>query len=158
MPCYNQSSTHYFDYSMNFKKYFLLYTLIPLALLSIASSYYRFMVAEDYLVEYEGDCDPLKNSCFIGCEDESCTFPYYYNIVTKNASALVAQCGPDITNCESAQICLSIDEKDCSISYCDPTDSDTECDEIEASSSFEIEEMDQTSNSPESEQVSISNI
>lgn len=115
---------------MNFKKYFLLYTLIPLAVLSVASSYYRFMVTEEYLVEYEGDCDPEENNCFVGCEDDACSSEYYYSLVTKNASHLIAQCGNDISDCESAHICLAENSEECSISYCDPEQGGSNCETI----------------------------
>lgn len=116
---------------MNFKKYFLLYTLVPLALLSVASSYYRFMVMEDYVVEYEGDCDPAENVCFIGCEDDTCLVKYHYSMITKNASHLVAQCGRDISSCEAAHVCLAEDGEECSISYCDPEEDGDTCETIE---------------------------
>lgn len=111
---------------MHFKKYFLLYTLIPLLVLSAATSYYRFMVIHDYTAEYEGNCNPETNSCFIGCEDDECTNEYYYKIMSKNASDLIEQCGTNITECEFAHICLPKNDESCTISYCDPIDGE-EC-------------------------------
>lgn len=116
---------------MHFKKYFLLYTLIPLLILSTAASYFRFMVIHDYTVEYEGSCEPEGSSCFIGCGDEECKVEYYYTIVTKNASHLFEQCGTDITDCELANICLPEDNEDCNITYCDPLIDPDACETIE---------------------------
>ena len=116
---------------MHFKKYFLLYTIIPLLALSLASSYYRFLVAEDYLVEYEVECNPEKSSCYIGCEDDACLISYHYSIATKKAANLLSQCGPDITNCQSAQECLTTEDEYCSIRYCDPVVGGEDCETIE---------------------------
>lgn len=103
---------------MHFKKYFLLYTIIPLLVVSSLATYHRFMIAHDYVVEYEGNCDPLHSSCYIGCEDDECSSEYYYAIVRKNAAQLLDQCGPDITNCPAAHQCLNENDDGCSITYC----------------------------------------
>ncbi len=138
---------------MNFKKYFLLYTLIPLAILSIASSYYRFIVTEDYLVEYEEECNPEVNSCFIGCKDDDCSAEYYYCLVTKHASQLMTQCGPDITDCESAQVCLPGEKGDCSVTFCDiETDGDA-CEVIEMGPTYENVEPSEVINNTTSVEI-----
>ena len=95
-----------------------LYILLPVVVLVIALSFYRFIIAADYSVQYEGECDPAAQSCFVGCEDEECTEEYYYSIVEKHAIDLRNQCGPDITGCELAQTCLP-DEVGCTVTYCD---------------------------------------
>lgn len=76
------------------------------------------MVKYDYLIEYEGECDPATQECFIGCEDDACSEEYYYVKVQKYAADLYAECGKDITDCESANTCLA-DDRECSIIYCD---------------------------------------
>jgi hypothetical protein len=102
---------------MHFRQHFFLYILVPLVVLMAIASYYRFMVAHDYVVEYEGDCDPVTQNCFVGCDDDECTEEYYYSRVQKYAADVNRECGPDITDCESAMICLP-DERSCSITYC----------------------------------------
>lgn len=102
---------------MNFSKHPLLYTLFPLCVLAIGFSFFRFMVAGNYMVSYEGECDPATHSCFTGCEDEGCTTVYYYSQVEKSASDVLAQCGPDITDCVEASVCLP-SGMDCSVTYC----------------------------------------
>jgi hypothetical protein len=104
---------------MHFRGHILLYILLPLVLLSAAASFYRFVVTSDYIVEYEGECDPAAESCFEGCEDDECTEPYPYKQMQKYASDLRAACGPDITDCEAASVCLPGDAE-CSVLYCDP--------------------------------------
>jgi len=104
---------------MHIRRHILLYTLLPLMMLSGAASFYRFVVANDYIVEYEGECDPATESCFEGCEDDECTEHYPYKHMSKYASDLRAECGPDITECEMASVCLPGDEA-CSVEYCDP--------------------------------------
>jgi hypothetical protein len=112
---------------MSFKENTLKYILIPLLVMLIASSYVRFILLKDYSVAYEGVCDPAQFSCFIGCEDDECTQPYYYSNVVKYAPDLYEQCGIDITDCEKASVCLAEDDTNCKITYCDPTDGTQEC-------------------------------
>ena len=83
------------------------------------------MVAHDYMVAYEGVCDSSTQSCFVGCNDDACADAYYYAKVQKYAVDLYAQCGKDITGCEAANACLPLNDRKCSITYCDPgTDGD----------------------------------
>lgn len=103
---------------MRFKDHPMLYILVPLGVIAISFSFYRFMVAGTYIVEYEGDCDPATQSCFFACEDEECSSVYYHSWMQKNNADLFTQCGPDITDCEAAFTCLSTD-RHCTIEYCD---------------------------------------
>ena len=103
---------------MSFPKHPLTYILVPLCVLVIAASFYTFIVSNDYIVEYEGMCDPATNSCFSACEDEECTAVYYHSWVQKQNSDVYAECGPDITDCDAAGVCLPTDQN-CSIKYCD---------------------------------------
>lgn len=101
-------------------KHFFLYTLLVLVSATVAASYFRFMIYHDYIVEYEGICDPLIETCFIGCEDEECTEEYYYSIMTKYVPDLYNKCGNDITDCDEANKCLD-EDRNCSIVFCEPT-------------------------------------
>jgi hypothetical protein len=86
------------------------------------------MVLNDYVVAYEGDCDPYTESCFVGCEDDECTEEYYYTLIEKYAPNVKAQCGTDITECDAAYECLPEDGGRCQITYCDPdVDGDETC-------------------------------
>lgn len=93
---------------------------MPLVILVAIISYVRFVVAQDYFVTYEGECDPYTQSCYIGCEDDECISEYYYSIIEKYVPDLYEQCGPDITNCAEANVCLPSDGDDCRITFCDP--------------------------------------
>ncbi len=110
---------------MDFRRHFLLYAVLLLIVLAAGYSYYRFMVADDYVVEYEVDCDPATQACFTGCDDDECTSTYAYALMQKRAPDIERECGVDITDCEAAQSCLEGDTG-CSVSYCDP-ESDGEC-------------------------------
>lgn len=103
---------------MNFKKHPLVYILLPLCVLSLASSFYRFFVTEDYIVEYEAPCDPEMKKCFIG-NDKTTGEQYFYSQGHKQATVLRTECGINIADCELAGICAATD-KDCSITYCTP--------------------------------------
>jgi len=99
-------------------------------------------VLNDYVVAYEGNCDPYTESCFIGCEDDECTEEYYYSMVQKYAPNVKAQCGVDITDCDAAYECLSEDGDQCEITYCDPViDGEDSC-EMLAEADMEDEDME----------------
>lgn len=102
---------------MHFKENILLYTLIPLLILTVAATYYRFMVLHDYTVAYEGECDPHESSCFVECEDDECLNKYYFTKIQRNASALLAICGESIVGCDDSNVC-AVGEKECSVTFC----------------------------------------
>jgi len=89
----------------------------------VVFSYYRFMVKYDYVVGYQGSCDPATGKCFMSCDDDACTKPDYYSEMRKYEPDLYKECGQDITNCDAANVCLPGDRK-CSITYCNDKTSD----------------------------------
>lgn len=97
----------------------LIITMTLLVFLSIFASIYRFGIIEDYIVSYEGDCDPETNSCYFDCEDEACTENYYYTVIERNAAEIHSLCGTDVTECDEAYECQP-DVEFCEISFCDP--------------------------------------
>jgi hypothetical protein len=117
----------------------LSYVLVPTIIVLIFISYFRFVVYRDYIVEYERECNPATEDCFIGCEDDACTEEYYYSLMTKYASDLYSECGADITDCEEAQICLP-DDRECSITYCD---TDVDGDACEAHTQESVQQIDE---------------
>lgn len=109
---------------IHFRDHILFFTLVPLIILISIFSYYRFFISNDYVIKYEAECDPFIADCFVGCEDEECAEEYYYFYVQKYAANLYQQCGEDITDCETASVCLPSESK-CSIIYCNTeTDGD----------------------------------
>ena len=107
------------DIKQKMRNHFFFYILVALVFMAGAFSYYRFMIRQDYMVGYEGVCDPAENKCFVGCDDDACTGEYYYSKMVKYAPDLYKKCGEDITDCESANLCLP-DDRDCSVTYCNP--------------------------------------
>ena len=93
---------------MKFKEHILLYTIVPLIFFSIGASFVRFIILNDYLVSYEGTCDPYTQNCFIGCEDDECAQVYYFNRVQKFAVNLKNQCGENITDCKKQDMFLKL--------------------------------------------------
>jgi len=93
---------------VNFKEHIFFFILASLIIAIGLVSYYRFMVKHDYMVGYEGACDPVIEKCFMGYDGDE---QYFY-------SDLYRECGKDITDCEAASVCLKNDRK-CSITYCD---------------------------------------
>lgn len=139
---------------IHFLKNIFFYFMIVAVVIVGAIAYYRFVVKWDYIVEYEGICDPATNDCFIYCEDDDeC---YYYSIKTKYAPDLYSQCGEDITDCESAEVCFPND-RNCSTTYCDIETDGDDCEmltkeELEAlEAEEEIEEIEELETVEETE-------
>lgn len=125
----NNMGTKYTKLRSNFFSYVLIISIFVVA----GISYSRFMINQDYFVGYEGFCDPSLNSCFVRCEDESCTQKYFYSKVEKYVPILYKECGKDITDCKQANVCASEDKK-CSIVYCiSEIDGEDECSYFEDS-------------------------
>jgi hypothetical protein len=103
---------------IHFRDNILTYFLLLLIIVVGAISYYRFIMVGDYMVGYEGKCDPTTGKCFMSCEDDACTKINYYSEMQKYEPDLYGECGEDITDCEAANVCLPSDRK-CSITYCD---------------------------------------
>jgi len=111
------------------KRNFFGYTILTLTILAVAASYYRFMVLQDYLVSYEGDCDPYTESCYVYCEDEECSEPFYYSIIERNAAEIYARCGADVTTCDAAYACQP-DVDVCTITFCNGATDGDECETL----------------------------
>lgn len=101
------------------KQHFFFITIMTLLLLLLGASYVRFIVLTDYLVTFEGECDPYTESCFEGCEDDECTEVYYYNLIERHATELYERCGSDVLECDEAFECQK-DVNICNITFCDP--------------------------------------
>ena len=67
------------DIKQKIHNHFFLYIIVTLIFIVGIFSYHRFMVRHDYVVGYEGVCDPAINSnkCFEGCDDDACNCEYY---------------------------------------------------------------------------------
>lgn len=101
------------------KTHFFSLSIIVLLLLLLGGSYVRFVVMSDYLITFEGECDPYTESCYEGCEDEACSEIYYYNLIERHAAETFNRCGTgNVLECDAAWECQD-DAEDCSITYCD---------------------------------------
>lgn len=104
---------------MSIIRNFFPYIIVALLILLACGSYYRFMVLNDYIVSYEGECDPYAESCFVGCEDDECSAEYYYSIIERHADEVLKLCGTNVLECEAAFECQENVDL-CAITYCDP--------------------------------------
>lgn len=107
----------------------LTYLFVPLLILMVGTSYFRFVVIKDYLVSYETDCEPSEQSCYVGCDNDDCSEIYHYAIITRQAKTIENLCGVDITDCSAANSCTN-SETSCLIEYCDESEGFYSCDEI----------------------------
>lgn len=101
---------------------------ISLVALAVFATYYRFMVSKDYIVEYQEDCDPMTERCFVwhctpDAEDESerCTGDededtWYYKLSFRKASR-VPLCDPNEDEDCQPMACEE-GEKDCYDVFC----------------------------------------
>lgn len=112
-----------------FRDHILSIILVPLIIIISVFSYYRFMIKHDYVVGYQGVCDPTTGKCFMNCEDDACTKVDYYDNILKYEPDLYKECGADITDCDDANICLPTDHR-CSVSYCDRNESSDICEPV----------------------------
>lgn len=108
-----------------FRNHVLFFILVPIIIIISVFSWYRFMIKHDYVVGYQGSCDPATGKCFMSCDDDVCTKPDYYSEMRKYEPDLYGECGKDITGCDVADVCLPSDHK-CSIAYCDKNTSDND--------------------------------
>jgi len=109
-----------------FNNNLLSFIIIPLLVLAVGAVYVRFYVQQDYVVQYEIDCNPTRHSCFVGCETEDCSEVYYFAYIYRNAANIKSLCGPDITDCEAAASCSAV-ERNCRTEYCSIADETSEC-------------------------------
>ena len=110
----------------------LLFTTLLLVILMVSASFYRFMTLEDYLVYYEGACDPYLETCFETCLDDDCTEVLHHTYVERQAAYLHALCGEDVTMCDAANSCQD-DETQCMVRYCDEKKDGDLCEDLSLS-------------------------
>ncbi|MFZ2226705.1 MAG: hypothetical protein WA064_04400 [Candidatus Moraniibacteriota bacterium] len=107
------------------KIFFLIFGLLILG--SVFATYYYIVIAKNYLVEAQKDCDPETQKCFVWTcdpastvEGEACTGDaekdiWYYNLIKRNASK-VPLCDPKDENCQA--LSCAPGEKDCNEIFC----------------------------------------
>lgn len=99
----------------HFKKYILLYTILPLFILTVMATYYRIIILQDYLVSYQLPCDPSTHSCYFDSETSS---SFYF--VERKASQLSLLCGSNsVLDCSAATTC-EVGEESCLVQFCQP--------------------------------------
>lgn len=107
--------------TMLLRKHLFSLSILLLLTLAFSASFTRFYLQQDYLVKNEIECDPYEMNCYVWCEEDDldCEEPYYYAYATREATALKAICGTDITECDEAWYC-DPEEIACVVEYCDP--------------------------------------
>lgn len=111
------------------QEHFFSITIFLLVILFVIASFYKFIIIHDYVVSYEGDCDPGESSCYVYCETDECDEPFYYTIIERDASHLYNLCGDDVTTCNEAYTCT--DDDSCTIFFCESdVDGADACDTI----------------------------
>lgn len=99
----------------HFKKYILLYTILPLFILTVMATYYRIIVLQDYLVSYQLPCDLATHSCYFDSETNG---SFYF--VERRAVQLSVLCGNNsVLDCAAAAECTS-GEGSCIVQFCQP--------------------------------------
>lgn len=107
------------------KIFFIVLVLIIVG--SVAVTYWRIMIKQDYTIEAQTDCDPYTEACFVwrcdpesNIEGESCVGDsekdiWYFKVIQRNASR-IPLCDPNDENCD-ALIC-SDNEPECGYVFC----------------------------------------
>lgn len=95
---------------------------------SVAVSYYRFMVARDYIIQAEAECDPYTEACFVyvcdpapEADGDDCTGDleedtWYYQRIERNAQN-IPLCDPNDETCDA--LTCPAGEAECSYILCD---------------------------------------
>lgn len=106
------------------KIFFLVFFLLIAG--SVAATYYRYIVARDYIIEAEADCDPYTEACFTyvcdpeageECSGDPVEDTSYYKVINRNAKH-IPLCDPAAEDCD-ALICPP-GEAECEVIFCDP--------------------------------------
>jgi hypothetical protein len=106
----------------------ILFVIIGLLIaISIAVTFWRYIVKRDYIIQAQTDCDPTTENCFVWqCDSEStvegeaCTGDpekdiWYYKIIHRNAKN-IPPCDPNDEDC-AALVCEE-NELECSEEFC----------------------------------------
>ncbi len=108
------------------KIFFIIFGLIIAG--SVFATFYRTVIAKNYAIEAQTDCDPYTQKCFIwecdpasNVEGEKCTGDaqkdtWYYRLIERNASR-IPLCDPTDKNCKALE--CADNEPDCKYIYCD---------------------------------------
>lgn len=95
---------------------------------SVAVSYYKFMVARDYIIHAEAECDPYTEACFVyvcdpapEADGDDCTGDpeedtWYYKRIERNAKN-IPLCDPNGEDCDA--LTCPEGEAECSYILCD---------------------------------------
>ena len=89
---------------MDKKSKILLWVFFSLILVSIALSFYRYMIKKDYVISAEAACDPKAQKCYVrNCEEDKegtgCDTltegqkSYYYTMIERNYRNIDCQSG-----------------------------------------------------------------
>ena len=121
----NKKSSPTADHPRAGKIFFAVFFLLIIG--SVAATYYRYIIARDYIVEAEAECDPTTEDCFVWeCdpssteEGEACAGDpeedvWYYTILRRNAKN-VPLCDPNDEDCDA--LTCPEGEEECEIVYC----------------------------------------
>jgi len=108
------------------QKNFFWFTLVLLTIFATGASYVKFVSIHDYTIYDEIECDPYTASCFLYCEDEECTEPFYYAEIIRQANNYVAYCGStDYFDCDASYGCME-EESECEVTFCESSP-ESEC-------------------------------
>ncbi|MEK9151399.1 MAG: hypothetical protein AAB547_02105 [Patescibacteria group bacterium] len=93
---------------------------------SVVVSYYKFMIARDYIIQAEAECDPYTEACFIWecdptvegeCTGDPVEDTSYYKLIERNAKN-IPLCDPNDEDCDA--LTCPEGEAECSFTLCDP--------------------------------------
>ena len=93
---------------------------------SVGVTYYKIMIAKNYIIEVNVDCDPAENNCFVWeCDASSAECSgvpekdnTYFKVLQRKAFN-VPDCDPANETCGALE--CDDNEKDCGFVYCSET-------------------------------------
>jgi hypothetical protein len=108
---------------MDKKSKILIFGLFLILAIAMAVTYYRIIIARDYLIEAQTDCDPTIEKCFIyhcdptieECTGDTVSDTSYYKISRRKANH-IPLCDPSDESCQPF-FCTE-GETDCGDTFC----------------------------------------
>ncbi|MEN9390127.1 MAG: hypothetical protein RLZZ283_227 [Candidatus Parcubacteria bacterium] len=110
------------DNTITQAKWIFLVIFIATAL-TVAITFYKYYILQDYLVFQNVTCDPARDSCFIGDGEYT---PEYYSVISKKAY-LIPECDAWAGECVELT-CSPSDGDGCTQEFCEAS-ADVECSE-----------------------------
>jgi hypothetical protein len=126
---------------MDKKSKILIWVFVIALIISVGTTYYRYVIKRDYIIFAHVECDPKTESCFYApCEGMDCPAEAdieYYKKINKKAFN-IELCDSESPDCKP--LVCQLNEADCEITSCteENVEDGESCSVIESTSSESV--------------------